>query len=107
MQIAWRLAKCVLHDYYPPRIFLFSPLYRYLRRKLGLPMAISNFLVWFASSLLHSLPFWLSGRVWPGVFFFGVFLGLGCLSTLALISTKRTLGTVLPALRHKTDGTIN
>lgn len=96
----WRFVQLVLHDYYPPRVFVFSPLFRFFRRRVGFSMAVSNLFVWFVSALLHSIPFWLTGNYQVGLFFLVLFLTLGGISTIVVLTTKRTSKTVLKKLRQ-------
>ena len=84
----------VLHRHYPPRRFVFYPLYRFLRRRLRLPMAISNLLVWVASAILHGGLLIACGNVPAGIFFAAVFLLLGVTSTGVVLAVKPTSRTV-------------
>ena len=51
MASIWKIVVLVLHRYYPPRIFVFYPLYRMFRRKAGLPMVLSSLAVWLVSAM--------------------------------------------------------
>ncbi len=86
----WNLLRFVLYDHYPPRLFVFLPLYRLLRRRLRFPMAISNFLVWSVSAVLHSGALLLLGHPVAAAVFFLVFFVLGVVSTAVVRASKRT-----------------
>ena len=100
MRFAWRTILIVLHDYYPPRVFVFFPLYRCLRCRIGFPMALSNLCVWLASAVLHGGIFAVAGNLPPALFFFCLFVVLSILSTVAVIFGKRTSRQVLQAIRQ-------
>jgi len=83
----WYILVLVLHRHYPPRQFVFYPLYKFFRRRLGIPMPVSNLAVWLTGATLHGLA---AGLVSPpaGLVFFGIFAFLGCLSTLVILIAK-------------------
>ena len=96
----WALTRTLLSDYYPPKLFVFLPLYKLFRRRCKLPMPISNFFVWLISAVLHGGLFLLTGSIGTAVAFFAVFLFLGCLSTLAVVLGKRRVTGVLRSVRQ-------
>jgi 4-hydroxybenzoate polyprenyltransferase len=87
MSRIWYILVWVLHRHYPPRQFVFYPLYRFFRRRLRIPMPVSNLAVWLTSATLHGLA---AGLISPpaGLVFFVVFAFLGCLSTLVILIAK-------------------
>ena len=84
-----KLTVLVLYRYYSPRLFVFYPLYKVLRRQLRLPMVVSNFLVWIVSAVLHGGVLMLTGSVRAGLVFAIIFLFLGLVSTSVIVTTKR------------------
>ncbi len=62
---------------YPPAKYVFYPLYRILRRKLGLPSALAYFLVFVCSAVLHALLMLGFGHPLAALFFLLLYLGLG------------------------------
>ena len=80
----------LLHDRYPPRLYVFLPLYRFFRRRLGIPMVIANLLVWLVSALLHGGVLLGTGNPIAALEFAMIFVGLGLLSSLVVLCSKRT-----------------
>lgn len=81
-----------IYRWYPPRRWLFFPLYRFLRRKIRLGMAVSNMLVWTVSALLHAAVLAAFGGVVAGAVIGIVLFVLGVICTLvvALVKSPRT-----------------
>lgn len=79
----WAIIVLILHKYYPPRLFIFYPLYKRLRHRMKLPFLLSIFGVWFISAVLHSGLLLLFGLPVAAVFFFFIFCGLGLMCTVA------------------------
>ncbi|MBN1124799.1 MAG: hypothetical protein JXA82_07320 [Sedimentisphaerales bacterium] len=79
-----------LYRYYPPRIFIFYPLYKVLRRRIGFSMPVSNFLVWTISALLHGIPMALLGSPIAGIVCGVILFFLGLLSTIVILFKKPT-----------------
>lgn len=78
----------VLHRHYPPRVFVFYPLYKVLRRRLRIPMALSVLAVWLISAVLHGIPTAVICGPPVGLAFFGIFASLGLLSAAVVLTTK-------------------
>ena len=86
----WRFIRLILYDHYPPRVYVFFPLYRVFRRRWKIPMAVSNLLVWTASAVLHGGVLSMVGSPHAGLVFASVFTGLGILATAIILVTKPT-----------------
>lgn len=52
-------------------------------------MALSVLAVWLISAVLHGVPAAMVGGPVAGLIFFGIFAGLGCLSAVVVLRTKR------------------
>jgi len=77
------------YRWYPPRRFLFYPLYKYLRRSLHLSMSVSNFATWTVSAVLHAAILLPSGSYVPSAVFGAVFLTLGLISSILVFFLKQ------------------
>lgn len=95
----WSVVVWLLHRHYPPRLFVFYPLYRFLRRRLRLPMALANLTVWVVSAILHGGLLVVCGSLPAGIVFGAVFLFLGVLSTGVVLAVKPTSRTVAAKCR--------
>ena len=94
MKMIWHIIYLCFYRYYPPRIWVFYPLYKFYRRRLGLPMPLSNLLVWITSAIFHGLVVGLSGDVIVIFVVTGIFVFLGVLSTIVILFVKRRNGTI-------------
>lgn len=90
----WRFIRLVLYEYYPPRVYVFFPLYRIFRRRWKIPMAASNLLVWVTSAVLHGGVLLVVGSPHAGLLFASVFVGLGTLATAIILVTEPTASRV-------------
>lgn len=77
-----------IYRWYPPRRWLFFPLYRFLRRRIRLGMAVSNMLVWTVSALLHAGVLAAFGAVVAGAAVGVVLFVLGAVSTVVVALVK-------------------
>jgi len=71
---------------YPPHKYVFSPLYKFFRKKIGFNMYASNFSVWTTSAILHGgfvgTGRYLSNNSYTeGIIFGGFFLSCGIYTT--------------------------
>lgn len=87
----WSAVVWVLHRHYPPRLFVFYPLYRFLRRRLRLTMALANLLVWAVSAILHGGFLIVCGSPSAGVAFAAIFLFLGVVSSGVVLAVSPVL----------------
>ncbi len=73
---------------YPPHRYLFYPMYKFFRRKLRLPMWVSNLFVWLVSAVLHAMLFIFTGNLTGVLVMMCIFVSLGLLSTVAILIVK-------------------
>ena len=92
MASIWRIIVLVLHRYYPPRVFVFYPLYRMFRRRMGLPMVLSSLAVWLVSAILHGGVLAAVGSPVAGAVSFSIFVLLGILASIVIICVKPNCG---------------
>ena len=96
-----QIKRFCLHRY-PPKVYVFYPLYKWFRRRWGLPMAVSNLSVWVVSGVLHGAVLGSCGSPVAGMFFAVIFFALGVVSTIVVLRCKRTSHEVLRAIRVRT-----
>ena len=86
-----RITKIMMgiSDWYPPSKYLFYPLYKFYRRKIGLNMYVANFSTWVSSAALHAALVVPNLGYTKAVIFGGIFLGLGTLSTGAKLLERK------------------
>ncbi|MBZ0254649.1 hypothetical protein K8I31_01215 [bacterium] len=77
-----------LYYYYPPRRYVFFPLYRFFRKRCRLWMWLSNLLVWWISAALHALIFIPFGDLAAAAIFGSIFIFLGLLSSVIILFSK-------------------
>ena len=70
-----------ISDWYPPSKYVFYPIYKFYRKKLGANMYVANFATWASSAALHAAIFLPNEDYKSAAIFGGIFLGLGTLST--------------------------
>lgn len=78
-----------IYRWYPPRRWLFFPLYRFLRRKTRWSMSLCSLMVWCISALLHAGAMAAFGSVVAAVVWGAVFLILGVISSAVILVVKR------------------
>ena len=86
---AWLRKIGKLYRWYPPRRWVFWPLYRHFRRTRRWSMPLSNLAVWAVSAALHVLVCLPSGSVVACLVIGSVFLFLGFVSTLVVLLAKK------------------
>ena len=89
------VCKVVIHKinkmyrWYPPRRWVFFPLYRLLRRKAKWSMGVCNIAIWGVSALLHATVVAVFGHFIAAAALGAVFLTLGAISTVIIVLVKR------------------
>jgi Flp pilus assembly protein TadB len=73
---------------YPPVKYVFYPLYRHLRKGLGISCVLAYFLVFLVSAILHAVFSLLFGHPIAAILFFLLYIALG-LSGVRRIRVKK------------------
>lgn len=71
-----------MSKWYPPVKYVFYPLYKFYRKKIGLNTYAANFATWTSSAVLHGALLLPQGNYKGAAIASGFFLGLGALSTV-------------------------
>lgn len=87
-----------ISSWYPPSRYVFYPLYKFYRKKLGLNSYSANLATWSSSAVLHASIFLPQQRYSEALFVGGFFLSVGIASTTARYFIKKQSRTLEESL---------
>lgn len=89
MTVAHNLTAMYRKPNYPPARYVFYPLYRRLRREMGMPCALAYFIVYATSAVLHAALMLLFGHPIAAFLFLVLYLALGLAGVWSIVMNKK------------------